>query len=332
MLQQFFLILGRDLNMSTMIQKKNIIKKELDSLSKKEKGRNVKSVKIIGDPIEKYMIKNGKKTFVGFMCHVMVQLKHVLIDTNYQRNEMTNHVKSIVKDFKPLAARPLALSLRSNKLYAYDGQQTRRALMDIGYKEWEGTVIIRPTFKEECELFYILNTSSKKVSNWENYRAAILKGSKKHKMALEIAEGHGFTTPLVKKGSKYTVDTSLDVDITNCKFLTTAYSKGKTTDDEKNRGNYYLLDQLLMLINHCWRNENGKIQTYAQNAKFISGLLIYLKDHREDFDDIQAVMEGIDSAEIRIEASRQKSKSSLDANQYALAFKSIMRKSRRRAA
>ena len=108
-----------------------------------------------------------------------VKCGDLMVDDTYQREIVPYWLNKIKKNYDQSLVRPLVLSSRRNrKLYVIDGNHTRTATMELfgPGAELPAKIYSGLTVQQEAELFYKLNSNSKKTSYNNNLKAQYASG------------------------------------------------------------------------------------------------------------------------------------------------------------
>ncbi len=101
-----------------------------------------------------------------------VELDKLVCTDEYQRGFSQAKADNMAKDFHPLAARELVLSVREDgRKIIVDGRHTRVALQLCGYTKWRAQLLYGLTLAEEARLFWYLNTKRANPRAIETWRS-----------------------------------------------------------------------------------------------------------------------------------------------------------------
>ena len=108
--------------------------------------------------------------------YTLIPLSEMKIDLSYQRYVDEARVKKIASEWDDMKANIIHVSHRPDGYYVVDGNHTRLAYEKVGGKELPCRVHEGLTVKDEARLFYELNSSQKKPTFNEVFKAKVAAG------------------------------------------------------------------------------------------------------------------------------------------------------------
>lgn len=138
-----------------------------------------------------------------------IRLEDLQINPKYQRPLNEAWVRHIVNNFDEKLVSPLQVSFRNGKYFVFDGQHTLKALA-LKFNNPDYPVICKVyrgmSEEEEAEMFYLFNTSQKKINTLSIIRAQSFYGDAETRKFLQCTNETGFSiNPAKSSTSRYNI-------------------------------------------------------------------------------------------------------------------------------
>lgn len=194
-----------------------------------------------------------------------VNLADTWADGSYQRPPSKKHLNNILANFDIRLARTPMLSERNNgrggKFAVIDGNHTTKALMKKGHPAHPCLVASGLTVKDEASMFHSINSSSKAVTGWYRFKAALAAGNSVETTIVEISEKYNFILGYLGEPNP---------DFRTPQVLVRIFrDKGEP-----------VYDRMMATIKAVFCTD-GRTQKRAKSTEFLRGLSTFLSSYEE---------------------------------------------------
>lgn len=194
----------------------------------------------------------------------MVPLDVLHVDMEYQRQLVPRKVKEIARDFSPVSAGVLSVSLRPDGILALmDGQHRVRAAQLREYTEWRAELYEWLPLEEEARIFSDFNSQRSRPDAHTLFRAQLRAGNREAQEIMEVLQEHGYTLVDSLHGTKGP-NAIRAVDI-----LRRIHRQGGKE----------LLGEVLWILRNTWYG-----QAEATHQRVVGGVYLFIHKFRDRYD------------------------------------------------
>lgn len=244
-------------------------------------------------------------TIYAYLCEIPLDLCRD--DATYQRTTSRTQVYKLRQRWMDEACDPLAVSLRDNWLWVFNGNHRRAAAIEEEIVSLYAFVHVGLTENQEAKLFYELNDAPRRMSGWTAFKSAYNAGSSIHRQLIDIADKYRLTTPISPGISR-----CCDADIKSPTYLLDPYR----------RGGFKLTDSVCKVLDRCWRVDNTRrtdLEEGAKDTALIRGLAVFLKETQLPWNRLELTLRSNRPDYVRELAKKRKTKRT-DLRQYCEAL------------